>query len=137
MQSVSSDSHPEADPETWRKIMPLLENAIGGLEQKERDAVVLRFFEGKSFQEIGAAAGATENAAKKRVGRALDKLEAYFRRRGISSTAAILGDTMAANFIQTAPPALTPAVAAIAVAKGATASLSTLILIKGTLTIMA
>ena len=137
MQSLTPDPHPDADPEIWRRITPLLEDAIGGLGQEERDAVVLRFFEGKSFQEIGGVAGATENAAKKRVGRALEKLEAYFRRRGIASTSAILGETLAANFIQTAPPALAPAVAAMAVAKGATASLSTLTLIKGTLTIMA
>jgi hypothetical protein len=89
--------------------MPLLEEAIGGLRQIERDAVVLRFFERKNFQEIGAAVGATENAAKKRVGRGLAKLEKYYRRRGIASTVAMLGDTMAANFIQTAPSRWWPA----------------------------
>ena len=70
MQSLSS----ETESRIWPQIMPLLEDAMGRLGEKERDAVLLRFFEGKSFQEIGAAVGASENAAKKRVGYALEKL---------------------------------------------------------------
>lgn len=58
--------------ETWRQIGPLLDEAIAKLNETDRHAVVLRFFDGKSMSEVGAALGATEDAAKKRVSRALE-----------------------------------------------------------------
>ena len=61
------------EPEAWPQIVPLLEDAMGRLNEKERNAIILRFFEGKSFQEIATAFGASENAAKKRVAYALGK----------------------------------------------------------------
>jgi len=63
MQSLSNENKPDF----WPQIAPSLEDAMGRLSRTDRDAVVLRFFEGKSFQEIGSALGASENAAKKRV----------------------------------------------------------------------
>src|SRR5580698_8089692 len=74
MQSTLSESEPGA----WTRIAPLLGGAMAQLGQKDHDAVVLRFFEGKSFQEIGTAFGASENAAKKRVNHALEKLRRFF-----------------------------------------------------------
>jgi RNA polymerase sigma factor (sigma-70 family) len=132
MQSPSN----ETGPEIWPQIMPLLEDAIGRLGERDRNAVVLRFFEGKSFQEIGVAVGATENAAKKRVGHALEKLKRFYLQRGVDSTAAAIGETISANSIQAVPAALVKTATAAALAKGATASASTLILVKTTLTAM-
>ncbi len=61
------------------------------LGQKDHDALVLRFFENKNFAEVGAALGASEDAAKMRVNRALEKLRKFFTKRGVTlSTAAIL-----------------------------------------------
>jgi len=62
-----------ATEETWSQIAPLLEAAMDKLGQKDHDAVVLRFFEGRNFKEVGAALGASEDAAKMRVSRALEK----------------------------------------------------------------
>ena len=93
-----------------------------GLAQKDHDAVVLRFFEGRNFKEVGAALGASEDAAKMRVNRALEKLHRYFGRQGISSTTAILAGTISANFVQPAPVALAKSVTAMTIAKGAAAS---------------
>src|SRR6516162_7274915 len=53
------------EQEAWPEIEPLLEDAMGGLNEKERNAIVLRFFEGRSFEEIGTVFGGSENAAKK------------------------------------------------------------------------
>ena len=110
---------------------------MAGLNETDRHAVVLRFFDGKSLREVGAALGANEDAAKKRVSRALEKLRTFFARRGVSSTTAIIAGAISANSVQAAPVALAKSVTAIAVAKGATASGSTLTLIKGALKIMA
>src|ERR1017187_7556109 len=64
--------------ETWTHIAPLLDDAMAKLGQKDHDALVLRFFENKNFLEVGAALGASEDAAKMRVNRALEKLRKFF-----------------------------------------------------------
>ena len=124
MQSLGNET------EVWAQIEPLLEDAMGRLNDTERNAIVLRFFEGKSFQEIGLAFGGSENAAKKRVIRALEKLRAFFARRGVTSTAAIIGGMLAANSVKAAPIALANLVSGAAIAKGAAASFSTVTLTK-------
>ena len=81
--------------------------------------------------------GASEEAAKKRVTRALEKLRKYFAARGVDSTAAAIGETISANSVQVAPAALAKTATAVALAKGAAVSGSTLTLVKGALKIMA
>jgi len=140
MQSIlasSSDAPSQQTEEAWNQIAPLLDAAMEKLGQKDHDAVVLRFFQNKNFAEVGAALDASEDAAKMRVSRALEKLRRFFTKRGIDSTAATLAETISANSVQAAPVALAKAVTAVAIAKGATASLSTLTLIKGALELMA
>jgi RNA polymerase sigma factor (sigma-70 family) len=133
MQSLSN----ETESEVWPQIMPLLEDAMGRLGEKDRNAIALRFFEEKSFQEIGTAFGASENAAKKRVNYALEKLRKFFTKRGVSSTTAIIAGAISAHSVQAAPLGLAKSVTTLALAKGATAGASTLTLIKGALKIMA
>ena len=130
MQSLSNET------EAWPQIEPLLDDAMGGLNEKERNAVVLRFFEGKSFQEIGAAFGGSENAAKKRVIRGLEKLRKFFAKRGVDSTAATIAEQISAHSVEAAPVALAKSVTAVAIAKGAAATISTLTLAKGTMKMM-
>lgn len=131
MQSLST----ETEPEVWPRIVPLLEDAMGRLREKDRNAVALRFLEGKSFQEIGTALGASENAAKKRVSHALEKLRRYFSKRGVISTTAIIAGAISANSVHAAPIGLTAAITATAV-KGATVPALTLSLVKGTINLM-
>jgi len=133
MQSLSN----EPEPELWPQIAPLLEDAMGRLRDKERDAIALRFFEGKSFQEIGAAVGATENAAKKRVAHGLEKLRKFFAKRGVVCTTTIIAGAVSANSVQAAPALLAASASTVAISKGAAASASTLTLIKGALKVMA
>ncbi|HUB86802.1 MAG TPA: sigma-70 family RNA polymerase sigma factor [Verrucomicrobiae bacterium] len=128
---------PQVQAETWNQIAPLLDAAMEKLGQKDHDALVLRFFEGLNFAEVGATLGASEDAAKMRVSRALEKLRKYFFKHGVTSTAATLGETISANSVQAAPALLAKTATAVALAKGATASLSTLTLIKGALKLMA
>jgi RNA polymerase sigma factor (sigma-70 family) len=133
MQSVLDES----GEEIWRRMAPLLDTAVAALNEKDRRAIVLRFYEGRNLCEVGTALGASEDAAKKRVTRALEKLQRYFSKRGVDSTAAAIAETISANSVQAAPVALAKTVTAMAITKGATASLSTLTLIKGALKIMA
>jgi RNA polymerase sigma factor (sigma-70 family) len=133
MQALS----PETEAEAWPQIEPLLDDAMGRLNEKERNAIVLRFFEGKSFLEIGATFGGSENAAKKRVVHGLEKLRKFFTKRGVTLSSVAIAGTISANSVQAAPVALAKTVTIIAITKGMAASGSTLTLIKGALKLMA
>jgi RNA polymerase sigma factor (sigma-70 family) len=134
-QSILNEAEPVPE-ETWNQIAPLLDGAMEQLGRKDHDALVLRFFEGKSYQEIGIASGASENAARKRVNYALEKLRRFFFKHGFSSTAAIIAAAISTNSVQAAPVTLAKMVTTVAIAKGAVAGGSTLTLIKGALKIM-
>jgi len=135
MQSLVNE--PEPDPGEWQHIAPLLDGALGQLGQKDHDAVVLRFFEGRNFKDVGAALGVGEDAAKMRVGRAVEKLRKFFAKRGVSSTTAIIAGAMSAHSVQAAPVSLAKIVTSVAMTKGAAAGGSTLTLSKGALKLMA
>ena len=121
----------------WNQMSPLLDEALTALGEKDRQAVLLRFFENKSLAEVGNELGMGEDTARKRVSRALVKLHRYFAKRGVTSTTATIAEKISTNSIQAVPAALANTVTAVAVAKGAAASASTLTLIKGALKIMA
>jgi RNA polymerase sigma factor (sigma-70 family) len=127
----------ENESEVWPQIALLLDTAMSGLNEADHHAVVLRFFDGKSMKEVGAALGGSEDAAKMRVNRAVEKLRLFFTKRGFVLSAAVLTAAISANSVQAAPAMLAKTATAIAVAKGATASGSTLTLIQGALKIMA
>ena len=121
----------------WEQIAPLLDEAMAELGDKDRSAVLLRFFENKSLAEVGATLGTNEEAARKRITRAVEKLRGWFSKRGVTLTATLIAGAVSANSIQAAPAALAKTVTAVAMAKGAAATGSTLTLVKGALKLMA
>lgn len=131
MLSALNESHPEAD-DAWQRIAPLLDDALGRLGERDRNAIVLRFFENKSLGEVGAALGASEDAAKMRVNRALEKLRKMFGKRGVTLTAALIAGAVSANSVQAAPVGLA-VTAAAAAAKGTLLSATIAGLVKGTM----
>lgn len=80
----------EPESADWEKISPWLDAAMERLGGKEHDALVLRFFKGRSFAEVGEALGISEAAAKMRVSRGLEKLRTMFRRRGVALSSSAL-----------------------------------------------
>jgi RNA polymerase sigma factor (sigma-70 family) len=131
MQSTLNE--PETD--AWRQIAPLLDEAMGRLGERDRNAVVLRFLENKSLAEVGAALGASEDAAKMRVNRALERLRKIFTKRGVDSTAAIIAGAVSANSVHAAPTGLAATISATAV-KGTAVAATVSSLVRGTLKIM-
>ncbi|HEY1717479.1 MAG TPA: sigma-70 family RNA polymerase sigma factor, partial [Verrucomicrobiae bacterium] len=131
MQTTAAD-----DSFNWEQIAPHLDEAMARLAGKDRDAVLLRYFENKTFAEVGTAMGTNEDAARKRIARAVEKLRSHFSKRGVTLTAAVFAGAISANSIQAAPVALAKTVTAVAIAKGAVASGSTIILVKGALKLM-
>jgi RNA polymerase sigma factor (sigma-70 family) len=143
MQSLLNESESDAlsrrNPmeADWTQIAPLLDRAMAQLGEKDHDAIVLRFFDGRDLKTVGLALGMSEDAAKKRVSRAVEKLRKFFIKRGVASTTAIIAGVISANSVQAAPAMLAKSVTAVAMAKGAAASGSTLTLIKGALKLLA
>ena len=100
MQAVIQEA--QTDP-AWQQFSPLLDEAMANLRDKDRDAIVLRYFQNRSLRDVGAVLGVDEYAAQKRVARALEKLRAFFTKRGVRSTAEIIAGAISANSVQTAP----------------------------------
>lgn len=134
MQSSTNDDAGTAN--AWMQIEPLLENALGELSQKDHDALVVRYLEGRSFKEVSTALGTTEAGAKMRVNRALEKLRGYFSGRGISLSAAVIAGAVSAHSVQAAPAGLAASATVAAIGGTAVAS-STATLINTTLKYMA
>ena len=102
----------------WARLRPVIDEAMDDLREEDREAVLLRFFEGKSFGEIGAKLRLSENTARMRVDRALDTLHAGLARRGVRSTAAALGVALAGQAAVAAPAGLAASVTAAVLAGG-------------------
>jgi RNA polymerase sigma factor (sigma-70 family) len=107
----------------FRALLPLLDEALLSLREKDRTALLLRFYESQSLREVGAALGTSEDTAQKRVAGALEKLSQFFQRRGFktataaaaaatlqhtaSSASAATATLVASAALQAAPPVLT------------------------------
>jgi RNA polymerase sigma factor (sigma-70 family) len=98
-------SLPEPQPE-WLQLRPLLDEAMHQLDEPDREAVLLRHFENCSFAEIGKKIGLTENAARMRVDRALERLHVILAKQGTVFTLAILAGLLSANAVGAAPARL-------------------------------
>ena len=124
------------DP-SWHQLAPHLEEAMSRLRAADRELLALRFYENKTGEEAALLLGIGAAAGRKRTDRALEKLRQFFAKRGVSSTTAIIAGAISSNSVQAAPIGLAKTISAVAVAKGAVASTSTLTLVQGALKIMA
>ncbi len=104
----------------WEQVRPRLDEALADLGEEDRQAMLLRFFQNQDFQAIGAALEISDDAAQKRVARALEKLRAILARHGITTTAAMLLAVLSTNAIQTAPVGLAARLAGASLAGAAT-----------------
>ena len=108
----------ENDPD-WQQLRPLLDETLDEMTAVDRDALLLRFFEQREFKEIGATLGLGEDAARKRVTRALDKLRELLARRGVTTTASALSIAVAAHAVHAAPVSLAASIASSSMIAGA------------------
>jgi RNA polymerase sigma factor (sigma-70 family) len=118
MHELLSNAAPEAD---WDRLHPVLDAAMRELSERDREAVLLRFFEGRGFAEVGAKLNLTENAARMRVDRALDKLRVRLSDHGVTSTAAALAVALANQAVVAAPAGLAATVTGAALSGTAAA----------------
>jgi RNA polymerase sigma factor (sigma-70 family) len=123
MNDILNGNSPEPD---WSKLRYALDDAMSGLSSEDREAVLLRFFEQRSLAETGRALGCQEDAARKRVNRALEKLRGLLARGGVTSTAEALALALGQHTIGAAPADLAASLATNALA-GAAASAKTIL----------
>lgn len=108
----------QPDGDLWPCIAPLLDEAVANLNDTDRRAILLRFYEGKSLHEVGAALEASEDAARKRVTRAIERLREFFAQRGITVGASGFAAILSANAVQAAPIALAASISTAAALAG-------------------
>jgi RNA polymerase sigma factor (sigma-70 family) len=108
----------------WEQIEPHLDAALGELSDADRDAVVLRYFHKKSAAEIATILGVSDDAAQKRVSRAVEKLREVFAKNKITIGAGSLGILISANAVHTAPAGLATKILAATSGLTATAGIT-------------
>lgn len=123
MENLSTSTAPDVD----ESLAGELDDALLALPEKDRDALILRFFEGKEFRSLGITLGLSEEAARKRVTRALERLAGNLRRKGIAVGGVSLGTAMQSLGATPVPVAVISVVSQTAL-KAAGASGSTLFL---------
>ena len=109
-------------PADWTGVEPLLDEAMQALEATERTAVLLRYFENKSLREVGQTLGTTEEAARKRVSRAVERLRELLAERGVAVGASGLVLLISANAVKAAPAGLAVTISSAASLAGASVS---------------
>lgn len=111
------DSTPETGPTpNWGELRLQLDAVLDSLDPKDRDAVLLRCLQGRPFSEVGGMLHSSEDAARKRVDRALEKLRGLLAGRGITSTSAALAAALAGQAGIAAPAGLAARVSGLAMA---------------------
>lgn len=126
MQNVLSP--PDVD---WDRIRPALDGVMDQLSEHDRTAVLLRYFEGRTFTDVGLVLELTEEAARKRVERSVEKLRVLLGRRGIASTSAALAVMLSNQAGLAAPAGLAATVTGAAMAAGGSALASTILSLAG------
>jgi RNA polymerase sigma factor (sigma-70 family) len=124
MQTLQDDSAAE-----WRQVAPILDESITQLGSEDRTAILLRFFEQHDFRSVGQALGSTEDAARMRVNRALEKLHSLLKHRGVILPVAALGTVLTAEAVTAAPVGLAVKISSVALA-GVAGTGTTLTLLK-------
>lgn len=105
-------------------LLPLLDEALLHLRESERLALVLRFMEERSLREVGQVLGVAEDAARKRVSRALEQVTEFFRRRGLAVVAAGGASALLVSSAHAAPVGLAASAAQAGLTASSTGSFS-------------
>ncbi len=98
LNAPRGEASESADEAAWNEIAPYLDQAVGRLRQSDQEAVLLRFYQQLSFAEVGKLLAITEEAARKRVDRAVHKLRSALSRHQRMPLSE--GSTLAAGLLQ-------------------------------------
>ena len=110
---------PETPPD-WEHLRHVLDDAMSELDDSDRDAVLLRYFKNHDLRTVGAALGISDDAAQKRVSRAVERLREFFAKRGVTVGASGLAVVISTNAVQAAPVGLALTISTAAALAGTT-----------------
>lgn len=112
----------------WDKLLPVLDSAMQELRRIDRDALILRYFQRKGFREVGQDLGLSEDAAQKRVSRAICSLRKILNQRGVTLPISALSIGLTQQVTQAVPPGLATTICSTALTQwpAITASTATL-----------
>jgi RNA polymerase sigma factor (sigma-70 family) len=119
-EAVAMETESPEPEQVWSRVALHLDEAIGCLSDKDRDALMLRFFERKSAQDIALVLDISAEAAQKRVSRAVERLRELFAKRGVTIGASGLVAAVSANAVQAAPVGLDAMITTSAALAGTT-----------------
>ena len=114
-------SNMNATANDWMQIAPQLDDAMAALDEGDRAAILLRFFENKGLREVGEQLKISDDAAQKRVSRAIERLREFFSKRNVTIGAGGVAVLISANAVQSAPAGLSTAI--LTATSGITATL--------------
>ena len=124
-EQTASEMNPmDSSATDWTHIAPLLDEAMQALDEIDRTAVLLRYFENKTLREVGQTLGTSDDAAQKRVSRAIERLRQFFAHRGVAVGASGLIIVISANAVAATPIGLCAAIAAASALAGTTIAAS-------------
>ena len=130
MEQLLTNSESGAD---WEQIRPALDEALDSLGDEDREALLLRYFKNQDFRAVGLALGVSDDAAQKRVSRAVERLREFFSKCNVTIGASGLAVLISANAVQSAPAGLAAAISAAALLTGTAPTTSTAIAITKTI----
>src|SRR5215469_16065428 len=121
MQELLRTSGPELD---WECFRPMLDDAMQELNENDREVILLRYFQNRTYPDIGEQIGVGENGARMRAERALEKLRGVLLRRGLTTTGAVAA-LISAHAVSAAPAGLAVSITGAATLAAATTAAST------------
>ncbi len=109
--AVAMNTQEDHSASNLAALAPELDEAINQLPADDRAAIILRFFEQLDFRAIGAQLGSSDDAARMRVNRAVEKLHEMLKGQGVTLSVAAVGAALAAESVKAAPAGLASALA--------------------------
>jgi RNA polymerase sigma factor (sigma-70 family) len=119
-EAFAMQTTPDSDSD-WTQLAPVLDAALNELAEPDRVLLVLRFFEKQSSREIATVLRLSDEAAQKRVQRALERLRSQLLRNRVALSTATIGAVLTGQAVTAAPAGLATSVSAMALASAATA----------------
>lgn len=113
-EATLMETTPDHSSANLALVAPILDEAIDALNEEDRAAILLRFFEQQDFRSVGATLGSTEDGARMRVSRALEKLHRLLTKRGVALASTALAAGLTSEAVTAAPAGLAGAVARVA-----------------------
>lgn len=117
----------------WEQIHPILDEALDSLGNEDREALLLRYFKNLDFRTVGLALGVSDDAAQKRVSRAVERLREFFSKRNVTIGAGGLMALISANAVHSAPVGLAAAISAATLLAGTTFTTSSAVALTKTI----